>query len=289
MGYGDATTADVGPFFFIGGTLNEPAFSIGTNPSYPQQTTGAPLNNPVRDSVFFYAPDISFGLTSIVYRTGDQIISLGSDYRHGVQQSIPASTYFPYSYAEFSGNSGVIANPTAYDLIDSKLGIAGQTGILLDGKSHGLNIKFIASNITGVFEETLLVDNAQICAVATDIINSGNNTDTSLPNTDFGFYRAIYFRQQIDKYGDPSKTNYIYFDKPYEIGTQTGTIASGEIVSYGDVFNQKTYLKFRTPGFLIQQLHRGLILDGVKDLLITPKTATTSNFAKNQIPHSLHH
>lgn len=234
---------DIGPFYFIGGSLNDPAFSVGTNPSYPQQTTGVGYNTPHRDSAFFYAPDLSFGLTSIEYRQGDQIISFGNDYRHDVQQAIPAFTKFAYSYAEFSGNSGVTANPTGYDILESKFAVAGQSGIVLNGNTHGLNIVFNVSNlVVGSQTENLLVDNCQICVTSSNIVNSGT------PNTDYGFYRAIYFRPQQNKYGDPAATTYVYFDTPYKIGTQTGVIASGEVISYGDVFNQKTYLKFRTPG-----------------------------------------
>lgn len=243
--YGISSAAPhIGPFSYIAGWSNVSAVATGPNPTYPGETIGAPYEVAERDTVFFYAPDFSFNQTRITFRDGDQIISFGNDFRHNL--AIFTSGLIESDYAEFSGYSGITANPSPA-LVNDIAEAAMQTeSVVVNGKSCSLVYTHETPLLTPALHP-YYVDQCVICGLSANLNNTGANTD-------YGFYRAIYYRPIADKYGDPQTTKYTEFNAPYVVGVNVGYIDSGTIVSYGDVFTQKTYLKFRNPGSSVPEV-----------------------------------
>lgn len=233
-------TGKIGPFAYFSGFTNLDIACAGmtpiNNPTYDQQTIGTPYEDPQRDSAFFYFPDYSFGQTTILFQQGDQLISFGSPERHSEYSIQPNGNDIDINYAEFNGYTNTTANPTPYVINDAIAAGFGQKLITVDGKDHSLTY-FLAGLVQG---NPMEVEQCIVCGLASDLINSG-------PNTDYGFYRSIYYRPLANQYGDPNTSIYEEFRTPHNIGNETGIIAPGSLTSYGDCFNQKTYLKFRNP------------------------------------------
>jgi len=238
-------TGLIGPFPYISGLSNtDPACGTGANPTYPAQTIGAPFEDPERDSVFFFSPDLSWGLTGITYRSGDEIISFGAGFRHSQYSFSPGGASYEINYAEYTGYSNITANPTASDINEANFLEAGTKTVTIDSKQYSTN--YLLTLPPPVEYE---IDQCMACSMAATLANTG-------PNTDYGFYNSIYYRPLDDKYGSPDTTVYTEFGAPYLVASSK-SLNSGDLISYGDVFTQKTYLKFRNPGLRTS----GLVVD----------------------------
>lgn len=231
---------------------------------YPGNYTGVrvtpPLNyNEQRTSAFFYTPDVSFRKLNIQYRAGDQIISFGAPQRHAQLQypvgappyGAPDFIWEPSYYAEFSGHTGITTNVTGVDIIaietidtvTNGIGLGklyNPLNISINGQPHNTSLKNY-----GPTGERFLHDRTTACVLQSGINNSG-----SVPHTDYGFYRAIYYRPLADPYGNPLDTQYTEQLPPYRLTPgASAIIVAGDFKTYGDVFTQKTYLKYRYPGW----------------------------------------
>ncbi len=229
-----------------------------TSDIYPSSSSYIDNFNAVRTSAFFYCPDISWRLTSISYRSSDVIIPLGAPERHDqfTLSVAPIAPYFAVRncyYGEFSGYTGVTQNVTPVNILDAapmRLANGGISGkyyvpdnVSINSQSHNTTI----NQIGGAPNRPYYHDDCMACVVNLPITNTSAFTD-------YGFYRAIYYRPLSDPYGEPLTTVYTEFLKPYKVVDQTGIIPSGEVISQGDCFTQKTYLKYRYPGWFDREI-----------------------------------
>lgn len=228
----------IGPFPYISGFANASGVAVIANPTYPVETIGAPYEVAERDTIFFFSPDFSFNQTRITYRTGDQIISFGNPVRYN--QATYLTGAFEADYAEYNGYSNITANPAPFQISDSAEAPIQTPTIVVNGQNCSLTYTYVSPPLTPA-EYPYYVDQCVICGLSANLTNSG-------PNNDYGFYRSLYYRPISNKYGNANTTIYTEFGAPYKIENKYGVISAGEIVSYGDVFTQKTYLKWRNPG-----------------------------------------
>jgi hypothetical protein len=212
---------------------------------YPGTPGGGTSFTTQRESLFIYAPDFYFDLYDIVFQSGDEIYSFGNPTRHDAVSHTAISINRRSYYAEYDGYTNISANPTPYVFTASPgsgtsnhpLGtsVTAQTNpIVLGGLTHRSTVAYR--------NEILQNEKNLTCRVSTPVTNTG-------PNTDYGFYRVIYYRPRPDKYGDPSTTRYTESLIPYRIGSNKSFVLSGDFISYGDCFTQKSYCKFRYPGW----------------------------------------
>jgi len=242
----------IGPYPFICDGQNL------TSDIYPSSSSYIDNFNAVRTSAFFYCPDISWRLTSISYRSSDVIIPLGAPERHDqfTLSVAPIAPYFAVRncyYGEFSGYTGVTQNVTPVNILDAapmRLANGGISGkyyvpdnVSINSQSHNTTINQIGNTPNRPYYH----DDCMACVVNLPITNTSAFTD-------YGFYRAIYYRPLSDPYGEPLTTVYTEFLKPYKVVDQTGIIPSGEVISQGDCFTQKTYLKYRYPGWFDREI-----------------------------------
>jgi len=253
--YGQTSgTAAIGPYPYIVGATSSPANPVyPLNPTYAQGTQGSGAFgfDSERSFGFFYCPDHSFNLLSVEYQSSDQIISFGAPERHNEAQVLPAFTLFTSFYSEFNGYSGITSNPAPYTINDSRdfpfNGGIGPTqyGVPADitvGGS-GVNLQICIDDLIPLDDPyPFITDKCIVTSLASPLANTGSNTD-------YGFYRAVYYRPLSDQYGDPESTVYTEFLEPYRVADERAIIPSGEVIAQGDCFTQKTYLKFRYPGW----------------------------------------
>lgn len=240
----------IGPFGYVSGYINSSSpnnIATTDNPEYNAQTIGAPYEDPERASVFFYSPDLSFGLTSFDFSPNDQLISFGAPVRHDEFNDLPGGlgvTLLDVNYAEYNGYTNITANPTPEVINDAVFAGTGETGITVDGKEHSLIYWFFDDTSgLGPIPRGFKIDQCFVIGLNADLLNTSANND-------YGLYRAIYYRPLSNQYGDPITSIYTEFRTPHNINDETGVIAPGDLTSYGDVFTQKTYLKQRYPGKL---------------------------------------
>lgn len=251
------TPGAIGPYPFIAGeeaSASNPTYAA--NPTYTQGTQGSGADGftPEPDSIFIYAPDFSFNQTGLTFRSGDQIISFGAGFRHNLQNYLPASAEYRSYYAEFTGYSNITANPTPIDITEAQImefngGITPEnsassaTGIppntTIDGNPY--NCTLLAGEPIGN-ALTYITDKCVACKLVSPLTNTGANTD-------YGFIRVIYYRPLDNPYGDPATTVYTEVCNPYKVNNQRIVIPAGDFITQGDCFVQKTYLKFRYPGW----------------------------------------
>lgn len=205
--------------------------------------------NEVRTSAFFYAPDFSFDLDNgITYRAGDQLLVYGNPERHNQTTiSEPFTDYDAY-YAEFSGATLIANNVTPIAIADAKtIELAGDgpvsklfipNAVTINSQQHAI----VLVDFNSVGAHPFYCDRTLVCCVNSNINDNG-------PHTDYGFYRAIYFRPLANKYGDPNTTVYTESLLPYIVSNVSGIIPAGNFTTQGDCFTQKTYLKQRYPGW----------------------------------------
>lgn len=233
---------NIAPYPFITGDTN---FVPVPNDVYPGTPGFGTSFTAQRQSLFIYAPDFYFDLYDIEFQSGDEIYSFGNPTRHDATFHIGTGINRRSFYAEYDGYTNISSTPSPYVFTISPgsgtsnhpLGtsVTAQTNpIVLGGLTHRATISY--DPITLQNEKNLM------CRVSTPVINTG-------PNTDYGFYRVIYYRPRPDKYGDPSTTKYTESLTPYRIGSNKSFVISGDFVSYGDCFTQKSYCKFRYPGW----------------------------------------
>jgi hypothetical protein len=208
---------------------------------------------PERKSFFFYAPDFTFSVTDFRYRFGDQLHVLGSPTSHALQYR-EVGLIRSY-YGEYDGYTNVTSpdvytfpltsTPELYGYVPSPI---EKT---IDGRIHRNNNLFAYEQVAPADFPTfggqynyysLINERSLVGRVSADIID--NNMAS---NPDYGFYRAIYYRPLVDKYGDILTTIWTEFLTPYRIGDNKGVVTSGEFDTYGDVFTQKTFLRQRYP------------------------------------------
>jgi hypothetical protein len=230
----------VSPYPFINGET-----SYGTSTDiYPGISGSSPYFSQERDSIYIYAPDLHFDLLDINFQPGDELFILGNPVRHDTY--VLAYGIDGNYYAEFDGHTNITLNPSPY-IFNSNPGSflfnhpiytpgTGQETTL--GSTGYANYIFGSSLSTNTFWN----EKSLVCNVTTPISNNSTNND-------YGFYRVIYYRPLLNKYGDPLGTIYNEFLPPYKIGSNRTLIVSGDFNTYGDVFTQKSYLKYRYPGW----------------------------------------
>jgi hypothetical protein len=213
-----------------------------------------------RSSIFMYAPDLYFDLNGVDFQVGDEIYVFGSPARYQTSTWLTTGLARKSWFSEFDGYTDISTNPAPYVfssssgsfLFDHPSGAGGPLSAgpsrVISGSIHTTSIiaRYLTPSITDYifkFEKTLA------CKVSTNILDNNN-----AGNNDYGFYRAIYYRPRIDKYGDPRSTIYTEFLDPFVVGDFKQVILSGDFNSYGDCFTQKSYLKYRYPGWWEQNL-----------------------------------
>ena len=240
------TNTDISPYPFISGDTTH-----ATSDVYPG-TDGLSSFTPRRESIFIFSPDLHFDLTDISFQNGDQLFVFGNPTRHDTFSYIVAGIAERSYYAEYDGNTSITSNPTPYVflstpgsfLFDHPIGSGGATS---QGQSVNIGGSVYRQTIYSTSPTIIYPQNEKslVCRVSTSITNTSGNTD-------YGFYRVIYYRPLANKYGDPSSTIYTEFLPPYRVGSNRTLVLSGDFNTYGDVFTQKTYLKFRYPGWWSQ-------------------------------------
>lgn len=237
--------SEVAPYPFISGDIN---FAPVPNDVYPGTPGAGTSFTSQRQSLFIYAPDFYFDLYDIEFQTGDEIYSFGNPTRHDRASYVVTGIGDESFYSEYDGYTNISSNPTPYVFTASPgsgtsnhpLGnsVTAQTNaISLGGITHRSTILYDLPTTSVLQNEKNLT-----CRVSVAVTNTSSNTD-------YGFYRVIYYRPRPDKYGDSSTTKYTETLTPYRIGTNKSFVVSGDFVSYGDCFTQKSYLKFRYPGW----------------------------------------
>jgi hypothetical protein len=239
------TNTNISPYPFISGDA-----TYATSDVYPG-TDGLSSFTPRRESIFIFSPDLHFDLTDISFQNGDQLFVFGNPTRHDTFNYLVAGIVQRSYYSEYDGNTSITSNPSPYVfsanpgsfLFDHPNGSGGPTSqgqsVSIGGSVYRQTILSLTPVIYSQNEKSL------VCRVSTNITNTSGNTD-------YGFYRVIYYRPLNNKYGDPSSTVYTEFLPPYRIENNRSIIVSGDFNTYGDVFTQKTYLKFRYPGWWSQ-------------------------------------
>jgi len=249
-----ANAAYIIPYPYISDDINI------TSDVYPGTTSGGGASfSQARQSAFLYAPDNYFGLSDLSPQSGDQLYVFGNPTRFGSFPAgfAPTEVFNDSHYSEYDGYSNITTNPTSYTFVSGNAvqsalnpkrinnGFGGAWTIpapfVLDSLTH-YNAHQLGSGGTGATDglNVRLCEKAVIIRSASQITNVGGNTD-------YGFYRAVYYRPLTNKYGNPETTIYTEFLEPLYVSGRNGYIGSGELVSFGDVFNQKSYLKFRYP------------------------------------------
>ena len=237
------TSTDISPYPFISGDT-----TYATSDVYPG-TDGLFSFTPRRNSIFVFSPDLHFDLTDISFQSGDQLFVFGNPTRHDTFSYLITGINERSYYSEYDGNTSITSNPTPYVfssapgsfLFDHPIGSGGATS---QGQSVNIGGSLYRQTIYSQSGAVIYPQNEKslVCRVSTSITNTSGNTD-------YGFYRVIYYRPLTNKYGDPSSTIYTEFLPPYRVGTNRTLVLSGDFNTYGDVFTQKTYLKFRYPGW----------------------------------------
>lgn len=248
--------------FFSDNSTSSPPNSIGPYPFvcgqnnlssdiYPGTIAfgGSTNFTEVRTSAFFYCPDMSWKLNDVTFRSGDQIINFGNPERQQTASIVAFQLFYSY-YAEFNGYTNITTNPTTVAITEGALMEFPDVGSITTTyfppnviiNSNPYNLALGEDNFLGVSALPYYHDRCFACDLPSPLTDTGAYSD-------YGFYRAIYFRPQTDKYGDPNTTVYTEFLEPYVIGSLKGFVNAGEFNTYGDVFTQKTYLKYRYPGW----------------------------------------
>ena len=222
----------------------------GPNPQYDNATNNwanlGPPDGVYPDSSFLYSPDILWNHIAISDRPGDQLLVFGAPERHSRYDTGPGA--FPGgangwdgSYSEYNGytNHTTNADVDVYSVSDSVFAPRGIGKIMCGGTEHSLNLIFQDSTGPDAAEQ-FPNERCQIVFTSSDVANN-----TAQPN--YGALLMMYYRPLTDKYGDPSGTKYQHVGVKLNINGFTGVIGSGNLDTYGDCFNQKTYLKQRYP------------------------------------------
>lgn len=212
-----------------------------------------------RQSIFIYHPEIYFDLSNINYSIGDEILILGNPKRHDwgffPRFSVPSAGQNDSYYCEYDGNTNLTSNSqiNTYTFGTNSGAILADHPTYNDPGGTGTNppVYTVGGSLhqLSVFQSAFGYDRGYafersfIAKVDSNIIDNNQ-----AGNIDYGFYRVIYYRPLNNKYGDISSTVYTEFLPPYIVGNNKDLILSGLFNTYGDVFTQKTYLKYRYPG-----------------------------------------
>jgi hypothetical protein len=239
------TLSSIAPYPFISG---DNFFVPGPFDIYPG-FGGTTSFTSERKSLFIYSPDLYFDLTDVDFRVGDEVYCFGNPTRYDTYTYVTTGIVNNSYYSEYDGYSNINSNTSPYvftinpgaGISNHPLGVSTTSttnSILLNSLQHRSTIQYTAN----LSFEYLQNEKNLTCRVSTDVLNVG-------PNNDYGFYRIIYYRPKTDKYGDPISTKYTEFLSPFRVGDNKSIITSGDFISYGDCFTQKSYLKFRYPGW----------------------------------------
>lgn len=248
----------IAPYPLVAGNTNWP----NPNDIYPGVSSGVVVT-PHRDSMFLFAPDIYFDLLNYDFQSGDELYVFGNPKRHDRYNVTGSGIQKESNYCEYDGYTNISSNPSPYTFSLS------QGGYLSDHPNGGnvytggppqpygsQNQTFVIGGNTyqattyntflggPVRNSTNQNEKCIICRVSSSI------TDNNLAsNNDYGFYRTVYYRPRPNKYGNPTSTKYTEFLTPYRIGESKSLVVSGDFISYGDCFTQKSYLKFMYGGW----------------------------------------
>lgn len=235
----------IAPYPYISG---DSTFAPPPNDVYPSSSGSISDFSAERKSLFIYGPDLYFDLIDIDFQIGDEVYCFGNPTRHDLYSYVTTGILNDSYYSEYDGYTSVSSNPSPYiftastgsKISNHPLGTSTSSTpnqIVLAGLTHLSAIAYNGSGFGVLQNEKNLT-----CRVSSDVVNVG-------PNTDYGFYRVIYYRPRSNKYGDPITTIYTEFLDPFIVGDFKQTISSGDFNSFGDCFTQKSYVKFRYPGW----------------------------------------
>jgi len=229
--------------FMEGAYLNNGATTLvpyGTNPRV----------DPHRDYFSLYSPDIMFGLTGLNFEANDQIINFGNPTGANSTGAFATQTALPMidsAYNEFFGYVDSVTFPLTTHVV-SDLGFIdkGQTkGIGGQNYSKTYEIHGTQTTISNPRSGRGVVElpSSPVCKTTTNISAHGAGTD-------YGLNIVQYFRAKTgtpNKFGEIGLSNYIPTGSSYIVKPSDAIISTG-IQVFGDVFNQKTWLKHRIPG-----------------------------------------
>jgi hypothetical protein len=231
--------SEVAPYPFVSGDLS------ASSDFYPGTPFSGTSFVAERNCLFIYSPDFYFDLKDIEFQSGDEIYSFGNPTRHDPTSYIAVGIQRDSYYSEYDGYTNTTLNPNPY-VFTANPGSGTSNhplGSSLTAQTNPLSIGGVTHRSTIYYDGIILQNEKNLtCRVSLPVANTG-------PNNDHGFYRVIYYRPRPGKYGDPVTTRYTESLTPYRVGSNKSLVLSGEFVSYGDCFTQKSYLKFRYPGW----------------------------------------
>lgn len=236
----DGGTDKIGEYFFTTGddVGNYPVYGPGTGPPPPSNTIYA---NAERAYLTFYSPDLMYSLNAISFLSTDKLINLGNGNRSHGNHSADGAIHYASAYAGYDGETNTVT-PEIKTVGDYKYLTSGQD-VTLNGKIY---TKLLRQYIdTGGTQYV----NYWVNRGSSVIYTTSNLNNVSPSRDDMGIYCCQYYKKRpydptnpdTSKFGDRNISKYISTQGKLKI---TST-SPGVVTAYGDVFNQKTFVKNR--------------------------------------------
>lgn len=228
--YDSPGTPRVGEYIYIATT------DVGGAVVYPQNSAGVGVTEK-RRLLSFYSPDIIFGETTITPANADKLFNFGNPWRTDDDYANTGAKAYNSTFVEYNGNTGITSTPTPLT-IDEGATLSYGSSFTIAGEIYSKALRTSNPN-AGIFANYTSL-----------VLHTTANATNASGNTDYGLYMGQYYRPYTsseDQYGDIATTKYIPTGQYYELpDVVTDSIIEVNVFG-GDVFTQKTFLKYRFP------------------------------------------